>query len=147
MSDTANKFVQLFIGAEGKAIEDKRNRLGTGIVYEAEVRIAHVEARVETDEAIRNAGHVEEFVIQGRWDARVRKENFQLGRMFDSIWSPHVRPYGFFEIAVKALDGDMAGEPGIKVTVEDRALEPNQYALKAAELLVTKKLEEIAARE
>ena len=122
---------------------DKTNQLGTGTRFEAHVWIDQVKAEVAVDTDVRGVGHVEKFSVEGRWASRVRKDNFQLGRLYDKVWGDHAEPYGFFSIKAKALDGEIAGKPEIEVIVEGPGTEPEDFALEHANTLIRKTIREI----
>jgi hypothetical protein len=136
MSRTSSRLLRNLANARDQVTTDKTNQLGTGTRFEASVWIDQVTAEVSVDEVVQGVGHVEKFSLEGRWASHVRKDSFQLGRLYDKVWGDHERPYGFFSVTAEALDGEIAGKPEIEVIVEDAGSEPKDFALEHANTLI-----------
>jgi hypothetical protein len=134
--------MRILADALDRSILDETNKFGTGTRFEASVRIDQVTAEVYVDEVVQDVGYVEEFTLEGRWVSHVRKDNFQLGGLYDVVWGDRETPYGFFSVKAKAVDGEIVGEPEVEVVVEDAGSEPKDFALERASGLIGKTIRE-----
>jgi hypothetical protein len=136
MRDASARLKELLVTSSNKHTDDQRNRLGTGIKIEVHVFVESVTAEVSLNRAIKGVGHIEKFVLNGRWSSTVSKDIYQIGRLVNRSWGDHCEPYGFFSVKAKALDGDIAGRPEIEVQVENKYDERNRFALQFAEAMI-----------
>jgi hypothetical protein len=136
LSRTAGKLVKLLRGAAKYTSDNQLNRLGNGFTYEAEVRIDQVASQTITDRDVKGVGYVEEFLAEGRWEARVRKNKYAFNKIIEMIWSDDMNPYGFFTVRVRSVDGKVQDDLRLDIMVEPNYGEPDDYAFKLAEVLL-----------
>ena len=136
MRNASVRLKELLATSSNRHTDDQRNRLGTGIKIEVHVFVENVTAEATVNRAIEGIGHIEKFVIDGRWSSSVSKDIYQIGRLVDRSWGDHSEPYGFFSVKAKAFDGDIAGMPEIEIQVENAYDERNRFALQFAEALI-----------
>ncbi|GEM_PF-987749 len=147
MSNISDRLLELLATASSQHTDDRRNRLGTGTKTEVRVQVEDVTAEVSVDRIIERVGHIEKFVLNGKWISVVSKDVFQLDKLVHRTWGDNCEPYGFFTVKVKALDGDIAGMPDVEVGVESAYDERNRFALQFAEGLIKDKIREALGLE
>jgi len=142
MIPMVHELLQHLQGTGLRRTEDRLNHVGTGAKLEALVWIDRTSLTVTVEKSADESGPVEDFIVNGKWEAHVRKDKFHIGRLYDKVWGDDERPYGFFAIRVRCRDGRPAGTPDIEIMVEDPDQEPKGYALRYAEELLRSKVAE-----
>ncbi|MCA1960699.1 MAG: hypothetical protein LDL33_07875 [Desulfomonile sp.] len=140
MTPMVHELLQHLQGRALRRTEDRLNHVGTGAKLEALVWIDRTSLTVTVEKSVDEVGSVEDFIVNGKWEAHVRKDKFHIGRLYDKVWGDDERPYGFFAIRMRCRDGVLTGSPHIEIMVEDPDQEPKSYALRFAEELVRSKV-------